>query len=101
MPHPVWTKGASRRSICPCESGRVPPRHPFTRRPFIREDMMTSKRRGQAPAYEPAAGNGLIDRRALLGRGAMIAGAMGVAGSTGAAAESLTDPQWSLAFGEI
>jgi sulfane dehydrogenase subunit SoxC len=70
-------------------------------RPFIREDMMTSKRRGHAPPSEPIAGNGLIDRRALLGRGAMIAGAMGVAaGSTGAAAEPLSDPPWSLAFGE-
>ena len=33
------------------------------------------KARGQI--LQAAAGNGLIDRRALLGRGVMIAGAMG------------------------
>src|SRR3984893_16750623 len=55
---------------------------------------MTSKRR---PVFETVAGNGLIDRRALLGRGAMIAGAMGTAGSlTGAASEPLNNDPWSL-----
>jgi sulfane dehydrogenase subunit SoxC len=45
------------------------------------------------------AGNGLIDRRALLGRGAAIAGAVGTtvaASSTGAGAEPLKDDPWSL-----
>jgi sulfane dehydrogenase subunit SoxC len=44
----------------------------------------------------------LIDRRALLGRGAMIAGAMGVGfGSSAAAgAEPLTEEPWSLEFGD-
>src|SRR5882762_8089487 len=55
-------------------------------------------------ADRPAvAGNGLIDRRALLGRGAAIAGAISVAGptlATGAAAEPLADPPWSLEVGE-
>jgi len=49
------------------------------------------------------AGNGLIHRRALLGRGAAIAGAIGVAGpalATGAAAEPLADPAWSLQVGD-
>ena len=45
------------------------------------------------------AGNGLLHRRALLGRGIMVAGAMGAgaAGSlTGAAAEPLTEAPWSV-----
>src|SRR5437764_4891487 len=58
----------------------------------------------QKPTDLPAiAGNGLIDRRALLGRGAAIAGAISVAGptlATGAAAEPLADPPWSLEVGE-
>jgi sulfane dehydrogenase subunit SoxC len=52
---------------------------------------------------EAVAGNGLIDRRALLGRGALFAGAV----STGfgpvissAAAEPLLDDPWSLEFGD-
>jgi len=54
-------------------------------------------------AVEPVAGNGLLDRRALLGRGAVLAGAMGAAGAgafTGAAAEPLADGPWSLEVGE-
>jgi sulfane dehydrogenase subunit SoxC len=49
------------------------------------------------------AGNGLIHRRALLGRGAAIAGAIGVAGpalATAAAAEPLADPAWSREVGD-
>ena len=52
------------------------------------------------------AGNGLIDRRALLGQGAAIAGALGIAPAlaTGAAAEPLAnaplaDGPWSLEVG--
>ena len=54
------------------------------------EDIMNStSRRGRAPSLEPVAGNGLINRRALLGQGIAMAGAMGAAGSvTGAAASS-------------
>jgi sulfane dehydrogenase subunit SoxC len=55
--------------------------------------------RGQT--LEAAAGNGLINRRALLGRGMMIAGAMGAGvGPAAAGAEPLTDDPWSLEFGE-
>ena len=63
------------------------------------------RRRGvKDPTSEPVAGNGLLNRRMLLGRGAMLAGAIGAGplGSlTGAAAEppaggALTDPPWSL-----
>ena len=53
-------------------------------------------RRGKSSAIEAVAGNGLLDRRALLGRGVILAGAIGTAplGSlTGAAAEPLTDAQ--------
>src|SRR2546425_9608479 len=48
---------------------------------------------------DTVAGNGLIDRRALLGRGVAIAGAVGTsmaASSTSAAAEPLKDDPWSL-----
>jgi len=51
---------------------------------------------------EPIAGNGLLHRRALLGRGIMLASAAATgAGSsmTGAAAEPLTNGPWSLAPG--
>jgi hypothetical protein len=67
----------------------------------IREDIMiNSKRVGRTPSQEPVAGNGLIDRRVLLGHGIAIAGAMSTAGTiTGAAAEPLKDPEWSLQFG--
>src|SRR5580700_4738756 len=59
----------------------------------------------KSPPYEFVAGNGLIDRRALLGRGVVLAGALGGAGSlTGAAAEPLPDGPlkdgpWSLEVG--
>jgi sulfane dehydrogenase subunit SoxC len=69
--------------------------------------MSISKRRLTTPAshdklLEPVAGNGLLDRRALLGRGIVFAGAMtaGSAGSlVGAAAEPLADGPWSLEVG--
>ena len=65
--------------------------------------------RTKSAALEFVAGNGLVDRRALLGRGVMFAGAMSAAplGSlTGAAAEPLTDAPlteapWSLVPGAI
>jgi sulfane dehydrogenase subunit SoxC len=44
------------------------------------------------------AGNGLVDRRALLGRGIAFAGAIGTGvgvSLTGAATEPLSIPQWS------
>jgi sulfane dehydrogenase subunit SoxC len=56
----------------------------------------------KSPAFELVAGNGLIDRRALLGRGVALAGALGAGGAgslTGAAAEPLTDGPWSLEVG--
>ena len=50
---------------------------------------------------EAAAGNGLINRRALLGRGMVIAGAMGAGvGLAAAGAEPLTDGPWSLEIGD-
>jgi sulfane dehydrogenase subunit SoxC len=59
------------------------------------------RRRQGADAFDFVAGNGLIDRRALLGRGMTIAGAFGAAGTvTGAAAEPLTDAPWSLEVGQ-
>lgn len=56
--------------------------------------------RGQT--LEAAAGNGLINRRALLGRGMAIAGAMGagIGPSAAAGAEPLTDGPWSLEVGD-
>jgi sulfane dehydrogenase subunit SoxC len=66
--------------------------------------MSHSRRRGRGPSLEAVAGNGLINRRALLGQGIAVAGAMtaGTAGTlTGAAAEPLKDEAWSLEFGSI
>src|SRR5947208_7298907 len=60
--------------------------------------MTICKRRYAAP-LEPVAGNGLLDRRALLGRGIMFAGAVstGVGSArTTAAADPLRDDPWSL-----
>ena len=62
------------------------------------------RRRTKSSPIEAIAGNGLLDRRMLLGRGVILAGAMSTAplGSlTGAAAEPptdapLTDAPWSL-----
>jgi sulfane dehydrogenase subunit SoxC len=62
--------------------------------------MSTSKRRGRSDTPEFAAGNGLLNRRALLGRGVTLAGAAGVgAVATGASAEPLKEDQWSLEWG--
>ncbi len=58
-----------------------------------------SKLRQSGNSIPQVAGNGLLDRRALLGRGLMLAGATaaGTAGSlTAAAAEPLAEQPWSL-----
>jgi sulfane dehydrogenase subunit SoxC len=57
------------------------------------------KGRRSAPSLDSVAGNGLINRRALLGQGFAIAGAGAAATVTGAAAEPLKDNPWSLEFG--
>src|SRR5580704_5138550 len=57
----------------------------------------------EADTADHVAGNGLLHRRALLRRGAMFAGALGVGAGikiTGAAAEPLVDAPWSLAPGD-
>jgi sulfane dehydrogenase subunit SoxC len=62
------------------------------------------RRNGGSPPVEAVAGNGLLDRRALLGRGIVFAGAMttGVGTSlTSAAAEPLKDDPWSLETGTV
>src|SRR5215471_10777680 len=64
--------------------------------------MSTRKRNQQQgePAPAPSAGNGLLDRRTLLGQGMALAGAVTVGTSlTSAAAEPLTNGPWSLAPG--
>jgi len=65
----------------------------------------TLRKSGKAPpSLEFAAGNGLIDRRALLGRGVALAGAASAASAgslTGAAAEPLKDGPWSLEVGAV
>ena len=61
--------------------------------------MSTNQRRsgGRNPLPEPVAGNGLLHRRALLGGGIAIAGAMGAGPSiTAAAAEPLAVDPWTL-----
>jgi sulfane dehydrogenase subunit SoxC len=57
------------------------------------------RRKTRSSAPRAAAGNGLLDRRMLLGRGVVFAGAVstGAIGSlNSAAAEPLTDGPWSL-----
>jgi len=68
---------------------------------------MSKRRDMRGEALEAAAGNGLIDRRALLGRGAMIAGAMGVGlghpplrAPNRLRKKPLTEEPWSLEFGD-
>jgi len=63
--------------------------------------MSKWRRRRGAPSLDDVAGNGLINRRALLGQGFALAGAASAVGMTGADAEPLTDSPWSLAFGGI
>ena len=55
------------------------------------------RRRTKSASIEAVAGNGLLNRRALLGSGVVYAGAMstGALGSFAAAAEPLTDAPWS------
>ena len=65
---------------------------------------MSKRRHGGSPPVEAVAGNGLLDRRALLGRGIIFAGAMGTgagASLTGAAAEPLQNDPWSLEMGAV
>src|SRR5262249_55845323 len=69
-----------------------------------RERIMSFRKRhrGDLASPESVAGNGLLDRRALLGRGLVLAGAMGTGvgtSVTGAAAEPLKDDPWSLEMG--
>src|SRR5262249_44884543 len=103
----VWTTKAPGRSINPLPTlprkrGRVG-RGRAHMAPLRQEGIMsTTYRRGRTPSFDLVAGNGLINRRALLGKGIAVAGAMGAAGTvTGAAAEALKDEQWSLEFGSI
>src|SRR5207302_7621551 len=64
---------------------------------------MSVRRHDLQPNLQPVAGNGLLDRRALLGHGIMFAGAMttgvGAGLADAAAAEPLADAPWSLEMG--
>ena len=68
--------------------------------------MTIGKRRnrgGNHASSEDVAGNGLIHRRALLGRGIALAGAMTTgagASLTSAAAEPLKNDPWTLEMGQ-
>jgi len=60
-------------------------------------------RNARGQPLEAAAGNGLIDRRALLGRGMVFAGAMSAGmgpSSAAAGAEPLADDPWSMEVGD-
>jgi sulfane dehydrogenase subunit SoxC len=59
---------------------------------------MRIRKRHHGVSPLPVAGNGLLDRRALLGGGVALAGAVGTS-LTSAAAEPLTNGPWSLAPG--
>src|SRR5712675_3185117 len=71
----------------------------------LREETMTTRKRtGGVPPAEQVAGNGLLHRRALLGRGIMLAGAAvtGVGTSlTSAAAEPMVDGPWTNEVGAV
>ena len=58
--------------------------------------------KGKHSTADVVAGSGLLHRRALLGRSLAFAGAVGTGAgfSTGAAAEALTEPDWSLVPGD-
>ena len=63
---------------------------------------MSIRKRLHGGSPPEVAANGLIDRRALLGRGVLIAGAMGTGvgtALTSAAAEPLPVDPWSLEIG--
>jgi sulfane dehydrogenase subunit SoxC len=63
---------------------------------------MTNPKRSELESLEFVAGNGLINRRALIGRGIAFAGATTAGASTaftGAGAEPLPVDPWSLAIG--
>jgi sulfane dehydrogenase subunit SoxC len=60
-------------------------------------------KKNRSDGLDQVAGNGLLHRRALLGRGVTLAGALGVAGglrATAAAAEPLKEEPWGLATGD-
>ncbi|HTP84700.1 MAG TPA: sulfite dehydrogenase [Alphaproteobacteria bacterium] len=64
--------------------------------------MTDLTRRGRAPLPDFVAGNGLINRRALLGRGIAVAGAVAAGATvTGAAAEPLKEDPWGLDVGGL
>jgi sulfane dehydrogenase subunit SoxC len=67
--------------------------------------MHSKKKRSRLPELEQVAGNGLLHRRALIGRGIVFAGAAltGTGGSlaTAAAAEPLKDDPWSRGPGAV
>jgi len=70
---------------------------------MAKKDRNAKDRNARGQTLEAAAGNGLIDRRALLGRGMVFAGAMGAGvgpSSAAAGAEPLADDPWSLEFGD-
>src|SRR5712675_2694274 len=65
---------------------------------------MTIKERRPRSPMPDVAGNGLLHRRALLGRGIMLAGAAATgagSSSTSAAAEPLKEDPWSLTMGSV
>jgi hypothetical protein len=64
--------------------------------------MSIRKGRASSPQIEQVAGNGLLNRRALLRGGAVVAGAMtSGAALTSAAAEPLQNDAWSLEKGLV
>ena len=64
--------------------------------------MNTPRQNGSS--IQQVAGNGLLHRRALLGRGVMLAGAIGAGAAgalTSAGAEPLAEAPWSLEPGDV
>src|SRR2546426_12271710 len=74
-----------------------------SRRPRGRKSMESKNSRCKSQ-YPDVARNGLLDRRALLGRGLLFAGAAATGAGTSltsAAAEPLKDDPWSLTMGAV
>src|SRR4029077_13955899 len=83
--------------------GMRPPEDVQTIGNTSKEEAMTTKDERLNSSMPDVAGNGLVDRRALVGRVLLFAGAaaVGTGGAlTGAAAEPLPVDPWSLGPGE-
>src|SRR3979411_1141352 len=103
MPAP-WTSTRPREQNSAVRHRSGAPKTPLHREALREASMRKAKHQSrQLESLPPVAGNGLIDRRALLGRGVMFASAAaaGVGSTVGAAAEPLVEGPWSNEVGAV